>query len=56
MHPVVERVTSAIVARSLESRRLYLLRMQRTRELLPPRRTLSCGNLAHGFAACGAQD
>lgn len=56
LHPVVERVTSAIVSRSLESRRLYLLRMQRTRELLPPRRTLSCGNLAHGFAACDAQD
>ena len=56
IHPVIESVTSAIVARSLESRRRYLLRMQRTRELLPPRRTLSCGNLAHGFAACGAQD
>ncbi|MES3006498.1 MAG: phosphogluconate dehydratase [Pseudomonadota bacterium] len=56
MHPVIAQVTSAIEARSLESRRLYLLRMQRTRELLPPRRTLSCGNLAHGFAACGAQD
>lgn len=56
IHPVIESVTNAIIARSRESRRLYLLRMQRTRELLPPRRTLSCGNLAHGFAACGAQD
>jgi phosphogluconate dehydratase len=56
LHPVIESVTSAIVARSLDSRRRYLLRMQRTRELLPPRRTLSCGNLAHGFAACGVQD
>ncbi len=56
IHPVIESVTRAIVARSLDSRRRYLLRMQRTRELLPPRRTLSCGNLAHGFAACGVQD
>ncbi len=56
MHPVIEQVTQDIRRRSAESRRLYLLRMQRTRELLPPRRTLSCGNLAHGFAACGELD
>ncbi len=56
MHPVIEQVTQDIRRRSAESRRLYLLRMQRTRELLPPRRTLSCGNLAHGFAACGEPD
>jgi phosphogluconate dehydratase len=56
MHPVIDQVTQDIRRRSAESRRLYLLRMQRTRELLPPRRTLSCGNLAHGFAACGEPD
>lgn len=56
MHPVIEQVTQDIRSRSAEARRLYLLRMQRTRELLPPRRTLSCGNLAHGIAACGEPD
>ena len=56
MHPVVEQVTEAIRTRSAQSRQQYLLRMQRTRDLLPPRRTLSCGNLAHGFAACGEPD
>jgi len=56
MHPVIEQVTEAIRTRSTESRQQYLLRMQRTRDLLPPRRTLSCGNLAHGFAACGEPD
>jgi phosphogluconate dehydratase len=56
MHPVIEQVTDAIRTRSAQSRQQYLLRMQRTRDLLPPRRTLSCGNLAHGFAACGEPD
>ncbi|MDP2141236.1 MAG: phosphogluconate dehydratase [Gammaproteobacteria bacterium] len=56
MHPVIEAVTRTIQLRSEESRKAYLLRMQRTREELPPRRKLSCGNLAHGFAACGEPD
>ena len=56
MHPFIEQVTDAIRTRSAQSRQQYLLRMQRTRDLLPPRRTLSCGNLAHGFAACGEPD
>ena len=56
MHPVIEAVTAAIALRSEASRKAYLLKMQRTREELPPRRKLSCGNLAHGFAACGEPD
>lgn len=56
MHPVIEAVTADIRARSVESRQAYLQRMQRTRDEEPPRRKLSCGNLAHGYAACGETD
>ncbi len=56
MHAVIEAVTGAIRERSSRARHLYLKRMQRTRDELPPRRKLSCGNLAHGFAACGETD
>ena len=34
----------------------YLALMERSRELRPQREQLSCGNLAHGFAACGVSD
>lgn len=56
MHAVIEAVTDAIRERSSRARHHYLKRMQRTRDELPPRRKLSCGNLAHGFAACGETD
>ena len=56
MHAEIEAVTDAIRVRSSQSRQLYLKRMQRTRDELPPRRKLSCGNLAHGYAACGETD
>ncbi len=56
MHAVIKDVTDAIRARSVESRKVYLTRMQITRSEFPPRRNLSCGNLAHGFAACGDAD
>ena len=53
LHPTVERVTSRIVERSRGTRRDYLERMQAARERQPMRARLSCGNLAHGFAAAG---
>lgn len=56
MHPVIEAVTADICNRSGESRQAYLQRLQRTRDEQPPRRNLSCGNLAHGYAACGETD
>ena len=56
MHAVIAAVTDAIRVRSSKTRQVYLNRMQRTRDELPPRRKLSCGNLAHGFAACGETD
>ena len=54
LHPVVERVTRRIAERSLRLRGDYLARMDAAREAGPARRELSCGNLAHGFAASGA--
>ena len=54
MNPSVERVTARIVERSRESRRDYLARMDAARGAGPARARLSCGNLAHGFAAAGS--
>jgi phosphogluconate dehydratase len=54
LHPAVERVTARIAERSRRLRGDYLARMDAARERGPARRELSCGNLAHGFAASGA--
>lgn len=56
MEPVVERVTQRIIERSRPSRADYLKRMAALGEQSPQREQLSCGNLAHGFAACGTGD
>ncbi len=53
LHPVVERVTSRIAERSRGSRDDYLSRMQAAHTQNPARSKLSCGNLAHAFAASG---
>jgi len=53
MHPVVERVTARIAERSRRSREAYLARIDAARPQGPARRHLSCGNLAHAFAASG---
>jgi len=56
MHPIVDRVTRRIIERSRSTRQDYLDRMNRLRARGPHRASLSCGNLAHGFAACGHSD
>lgn len=53
LHPVVAEVTQRIRKRSHERRAAYLARIDAARSRGPHRATLSCGNLAHGFAACG---
>jgi phosphogluconate dehydratase len=53
LHPVIERVTQRIADRSSRTRGDYLARMDAARETSPARTRLSCGNLAHGFAASG---
>jgi phosphogluconate dehydratase len=60
LHPVVERVTTRIAERSRELRAAYLdkiaraIASHRDGSAGPARQRLSCGNLAHGFAASGA--
>ncbi|MDP3907341.1 phosphogluconate dehydratase [Novosphingobium sp.] len=51
LHPVVERVTARIIAKSKDGRQRYLDLMDREAERFPNRSALSCSNLAHGFAA-----
>ncbi|MFC3441959.1 phosphogluconate dehydratase [Sphingobium rhizovicinum] len=53
LHPVIARVTARIVERSAPRRRHYLDLIERGREAGTNRAQLSCGNLAHGFAASG---
>ncbi|GAB3102149.1 phosphogluconate dehydratase [Lysobacter terrae] len=53
LHPVTQRVTERIAERSRATRSDYLARMEAARETSPARTRLSCGNLAHGFAAAG---
>ena len=54
MNFVVEEVTSRIVQRSKTSRQKYLDKVARAADESPGRTSISCSNLAHGIAACGA--
>ena len=54
--PHIATVTARIVERSRPSRETYLGRLREMANKGPFRSTLSCGNLAHGFAACGPGD
>jgi len=56
MHATVDKVTRRIIERSRSTRDDYLNRMNILKESSPQRSVLSCGNLAHGFAACGSGD
>jgi len=52
----IQDVTDRIAARSAASRRDYLDRIEKARGAGVHRSVLSCGNLAHGFAACAPSD
>jgi phosphogluconate dehydratase len=54
--PRIAAVTARIVERSKPSRETYLGHLREMATKGPFRSTLSCGNLAHGFAACGPND
>lgn len=56
MNTTVERITERIKERSATTRKAYLEQIARNYENAPNRNKLSCGNLAHGFAACNAHD
>lgn len=54
LHPEIARVTDRIIANSRTSRQRYLDMIAREAEQGLGRPRLSCGNLAHGFAAAEA--
>jgi phosphogluconate dehydratase len=53
LHPTLEAVTARIIERSKSGRQAYLDLIARQRDNGLNRTALSCGNLAHGFAASG---
>lgn len=53
---ILEQTTADLIERSSDSRQRYLEVMRKTRDNDPPRESLSCGNLAHGYAACDLQE
>ncbi|MCY6382363.1 phosphogluconate dehydratase [Hoeflea prorocentri] len=55
-HSTVQSITKRLVERSKPTREAYLERVKKAGEEGPNRTVLSCGNLAHGFAACGQSD
>ena len=56
LHPRLLEVTERIRQRSRASRAAYLAGIEAMHQAGPNRSRLSCGNLAHGFAACGPTD
>lgn len=55
MNPNLIQITDRIRARSAETRERYLERIDQAAQAGPSRKILSCGNLAHGIAACGPE-
>src|SRR5262249_30734877 len=51
LHPKIAEVTARIVDKSRATRAAYLERIDAARKAGPGRAHLSCGNLAHAFAA-----
>jgi len=51
--PVIHAVTERITRRSRDLRSDYLARIDQARDQGTARQAISCGNLAHGFAAAG---
>lgn len=56
MNSIIQEVTDRIIERSRQSRKAYLEKIDTARRNGPHRGVLSCGNLAHGFAACNQDD
>ncbi|MBK3745574.1 phosphogluconate dehydratase [Paraburkholderia aspalathi] len=49
-------ITERIIERSKPTRETYLAHLSEASSRKPKRSALGCGNLAHGFAACGPSD
>ena len=56
MHPDIRRITDEIESRSSHGRTRYIEMIRQQSNNPIDRQRLSCGNLAHGFAACNSDD
>lgn len=56
IHPSIEKIAAEIVARSQNSRKQFLSDIAQMAAKGKQRSHLSCGNLAHGIAACNSED
>jgi phosphogluconate dehydratase len=56
MNKDIITITERIVERSRETRSAYVAQMQEAEKVERTRSDLSCGNLAHAFAACNVHD
>ena len=56
MRQEIQKITDEIIARSEKTRVGYLSRLEKATNGGAQRNVLSCGNLAHGFAACVAHE
>jgi phosphogluconate dehydratase len=56
MNEKIVAITNEIIERSKGSRAKYLAKIEAESSQTVHRAGLSCGNLAHGFAACGKED
>ncbi len=54
--PELAKITQRLIERSRPTREAYLERVDAAASAGPHRSSLTCGNLAHGFAACGPGD
>ena len=52
MNKRIQEITKRITKKSEKTRKEYLARCELMRKKGPERSSLSCSNLAHGFAAC----
>jgi len=56
MNQKILDITEEIIERSKDTRAKYLAKIDAESSQTVHRASLSCGNLAHGFAACGKED
>jgi len=56
MNSVIEKITQRLIERSKQSRAAYLELMQTSMRDTPPRKRLSCGNIAHAIAGSPTGD
>ena len=56
MNSQIQAITDRIIKRSKDTRSAYLAKIDSAKAKTVHRASLSCGNLAHGFAACGKED